>query len=257
MFFILSKVLTFLIRPIIWALALIILGLWARKPKRQRRFVMIGFAIIYFFSIPYIFDTVCHQWEYQSITADQITTPYDIGVLLGGYSAHKVKPSHDRYNFNERANRFNNTIELYFKGKVKKILLTGGSGSLDEPKFFEAKEVAKYLATLGIPKEDIIIESLSRNTHENALFTEAILNKQVNRESKLLLITSAWHMRRAMGCFEKEGLVVTPFSVDFLTESVPISLQRLFYPNTFVLVKWEILIKEWVGYVVYSVVGYI
>ena len=257
MFFILSKLLTFLIRPLIWALVLIIYGLRTRKPKRKHRSIIAAFALIYFFSIPYLFDAICHQWEYQSITADQITTPYDIGILLGGYSAPDVKPSHDRHNFNERANRFNNTIELYFTGKIKKILLTGGSGSLGEQKVFEAQEVAKYLSALGVPEEDVIIESLSRNTHENALFTDALLKKQVNGESRFLLITSAWHMRRAMGCFQKEGLTVTPFSVDFMSESMPLTLKNMLYPNTFILVKWEMLIKEWVGYLVYAMVGYI
>jgi len=66
----------------------------------------------------------------------------------------------------------------------------------------------------GVAPEDIIIESASRNTHENALYVKDLVSSNA-KKGKVILITSAFHMRRAEGCFRKVGIDVTGFSTDF------------------------------------------
>lgn len=256
MFFILSKILVFLIRPITWITGLLLYSYFGRNKKWKKRCLGYSILILFVFSNSFLLNQAIKIWEVETIRASDIQTPYDIGILLGGYSNTKIIPSHDRHNFSERANRFNNTLELYRSGKIKKILLTGGSGSILQKQAKEASEMQSFLRNLGIPNEDIIVEAESRNTRENAMYTKAIIQEKFS-QAKCLLITSAWHMRRSKGCFDKVDLLVTPYSVDHLSEVNNYSPEALFLPNSLALRRWDWLLKEWVGYVVYWLKGYI
>jgi len=110
------------------------------------------------------------------------------------------------------------------------------------------------LVGLGIPRQDIIIEAQSKNTYENAIFSAKIIKEEF-QDPNLLLITSAWHLPRAERCFHKAGVTFTSFGVDYLTEA-NIGIGSLLLPSTHIMLKWEFLIKEWVGYWVYRFTGY-
>ncbi len=256
MFFIFSKVLLFIISPLNWVFALLLYSLFSKKPKRKRNCLIAGILLAYFISNHFIFNQVIKVWEVDTITMDQIQDTFDIGILLGGYTNLYIEPNHDRHNFSESANRFNNTLELYYKGKIKKILLTGGNGDLVYEVAKEADLANRYLQTLGIPPEDIIVENASRNTYENAIFTKKILDKDFPNQS-CLLITSAWHMRRSAAIFKKQQIEVTPFSVHFLGEKTKFGPRDMFLPDKSGFWHWELLIKEWVGYVAYKAKGYL
>src|SRR5258706_7873052 len=73
--------------------------------------------------------------------------------------------------------------------------------------------VKKFLVEIGIPPEDIIIENKSNNTYENAIFTKEILQRDFPN-GRFLLFTAAFHMRRAVACFKKVGMEVTPYGTD-------------------------------------------
>lgn len=76
--------------------------------------------------------------------------------------------------------------------------------------------ISPVIAALGIPKERVRYETLSRNTHENARNTMEMMAPQ--KKEKWLLVTSAFHMPRAMLCFAHEGWALTPVSADYLTD---------------------------------------
>lgn len=190
MFFILSKVLYFLIKPINWVAFPLLYFLWTKNTTRKRWALIITVSAFFFFTNHFIFNQVMRLWEVDTITADQIREPYDIGIILGGYSNFSIRPNHDRHNFNERGNRFYNALELYFEGKIQKLLLTGGTGAMLENQPSEASQMLLFLEKLGIPREDIILEPNSRNTRENALFTQQLIQDQYPN-AKCLLITSA------------------------------------------------------------------
>ena len=255
MFFILSKVLLFMIKPITWVTGLLLYS-WLAK-KRKRWSVAAALVLLLVFSNPFLFNMAVRAWEKKTLTADQIEQPYDIGILLGGFSAVRTLPAHDRFNFSDRANRFTNALELYKSGKIKKILITGGSGQFmlsGEPR--EAPHTKAFLLKIGIPESDIIIESQSRNTYENAAYTQQLLKERGLQDQRLLLITSAWHMPRAIRCFEAVELEVTPFSVDFLSEELQAVPDKVFLPNARAFYLWELILKEWVGIVAYRIRGY-
>lgn len=256
MFFILSKVLYLFVQPLNWVIGLLVFSFFSKVPGRKRKALGLALALIFLFTNHLIFNQIAKAWETKTITADQIATPFEIGILLGGYSNSHILPTHDRHNFSARANRFLNTYELYRAGKIKKILLTGGSGDILQNNPSEAEEVKQFLMLAGVPEADIIVEARSKNTYENAVFTKEILDRDYPGAT-CLMITSAWHMPRSIGCFEKAGVRFTPFSVDFLTEKDRWLPENSLIPDRNGFYYWEVLIKEWVGCVMYRIQGYI
>ena len=103
---------------------------------------------------------------------------------------------------------------------------------------------------VGVPKEDILIENKSRNTYENAKYTSELLG---DNTENLLLITSAWHMKRANLCFQKFNLNCDKFPTDYTMKDKEFNLTYLILPTARTYERWEILIKEWVGFVVYTI----
>jgi len=255
MFFILSKVLAFTIKPVVWLLALMVYALLIKNPRRSRRAVIVALSLLLLMSNRWISNLVFRAWEPETITADQITEPYDIGIVLGGYSNFYIEPGHDRHNLSERGNRLTNALELYFSGKIKKILLSGGSGRLLQDGPSEAELVFALLERWGVPESDIILEPDSKNTWENAEFTNNIIQTR-HPGASCLLITSAWHLPRAQACFQKAGLNATPFAVDYISEANRWDFDLLLMPDKLGLYKWELLIKEWIGLLAYQMQGY-
>ena len=256
MFYVLSKLLYFLIQPINWVMAAMMYSFFSKNPKRKKRSLAFALVIALFFSNHFIFNQFMNLWEVDPVRITSLEKSYDIGILLGGYSNFYKHDNNDRHNFNERANRFNNALELYYAGKIKKIFLTGGSGNLLGAQHSEAILVKEYLLRIGIPLKDIIIESQSRNTRENALFTQKILQEKYPNAS-CLLITSAWHMRRANACFKKLDMHYDCFPVDYVGEKTRWAPESMLIPDRLGFYRWEILIKELVGYFVYGLRGYV
>lgn len=194
-------------------------------------------------------------WEVPSMKANSFSQPFDVGVMMGGAMRY-YNSDMERVVYGSGADRLMQCIDLYKKGKIRKILISGGSGLLTDQRFKEADLLRNVLISTNIPSGDIYIENLSKNTYENALFSAAILKKDFPGQ-KILLITSAYHMRRSMACFEKQGITVTPFSVDEQSGRGQYTPDKLIIPDVFYLEGWDKLIHEWIGYVSYKIAGYV
>ena len=253
MFFIFSKILTFFISPIIWILALLLYAVFSKNQTKKRRCLIFALVFFLFLSNLVFVNEAFQLWEVPAIKNENLEK-YDIGIVLGGMISYDK--SLDRMQFHSGVDRLLQAIDLYKKSYIKKILFTGGSGSI---KYLDNKEgiwIKKYLITIGIPEEDILIESESRNTHENALFTKRLLDSnKIN--GKYLLITSAFHMRRSVACFKKVGLMVKPYSTDRFSGPMKFELDFLFLPKIEAISDWELLIHEMTGYFIYKIAGYL
>jgi uncharacterized SAM-binding protein YcdF (DUF218 family) len=254
MFFVLSKVLYFLIIPLNWVVGLLLYAVFGKNTKWKKRTRNAALVLTLFISNHFLVNLAIKAWETEIKPVSSLQT-YDIAIILGGYSNFEIYPR-DRYNFSGRANRLTQAVELYKKGIIKKMLLTGGSGDILMQKRSEALEVESFLLLMGVPQEDIILEPESRNTYENAIFTKAIINRDYP-DASCLLITSAFHMRRSKACFDQAGLDYTAYSTDVIGERVRFTPHSLILPNRDGFWRWEMLIKEWLGYMAYWVRGYI
>ncbi|MEN0046977.1 MAG: YdcF family protein [Bacteroidota bacterium] len=255
MFFLFSKILNFLINPLVWILAAMIYALWTKKASRRKKGLWIATGLFLFFSNEFLSNQLLHWWEKDTITADQIQQgEYDVAIILGGYGDAYAIPD-DRFNFAKSANRFTQTYELYRAGKIKRILLTGGKSDIWQSNESESILARDLLLRLGVPDSTIILEPNARNTRENALFTKEILDSI--KYENCLLVTSAFHMKRAKACYDKVSLTYTPYAVDYRARRSPKSLKYYLVPDGSSFGVWQMLIKEWMGYVVYRFAGYV
>ena len=255
MFFYLSKILNFLVSPFTWFVLLALAGLMANKPERKRKWWFAAFIVLIIFSNPFLANEVMKRWEVPPIHTETITKPYDVGILLGG-SLQSFDLSNSRPVYSQSVDRLLQTISLYKSGKVKKILLSGGSGSVTRPGEREADIILKVLEETGIPASDIIIENQSRNTYENAAYSARVLKKE-NYGSRHLLITSSFHMRRSMACFHKAGLDPDPFPVDPRSHRNFYTPENSVLPHPGALLTWDAMVHEWLGILSYRLAGYI
>ncbi len=255
MFFILSKILSYLINPFNWILFFLIYAWITKNQQRKNLFFKIGIILLLVFTNNVIFLEFARLWEPKGKKIEQVKH-YDVAVVLGGMSEYNNDL--ERLSIRRGGDRIWQAIHLYHLGKVNKILISGDSGYLVDKGLKEAKQFKQVLLDEGIPNEDIIVENKSKNTYQNALETKKILDKTPQKES-ILLVTSALHMRRSKACFKKVGFKnFGTFSTDHYTgENRNYYFDQYIIPNQSVLNDWYKLIHEWVGYVIYWVVGYI
>ena len=177
---------------------------------------------------------------------------------MGGVLAYNEEKG--RTQFLRGADRLFQAIDLYKQGKIKKIIFTGGSGLVLNPEFKEGVLVKKYVIKLGIPESDFLVGNEYRNTYENDVFTKQLLDRE-NIKGNLLLITSAFHMRRSLGCFAKVGLYPKPFCADkYISDEkkvIDIKIVEWLIPSLDIMTEWTNFIHELVGYGVYKIVGYV
>lgn len=257
MFFILSKTLTYLILPV--PLLAICLLVFLLAPKRRLKGgALLVFSLLFLlYTNPFISNSLMTWWEVPPTPIAALSNHYDAAIILSGVTATAKDPQ-DRVHLHKGADRIMHTVQLYKLGKLGKIIVSGGSGTLlSEEENTEAEKMKKVLLISGVAEEDIWLEESSRNTHENALFTQALLQQKNLPKDRLLLVTSAFHMRRALGCFHKAGLEPLPYSVDFYSFEPKYTPDELLIPSDGAIITWTRLTREWTGYLMYVLMGYV
>ncbi len=254
MFFILSKIVGYLVRPLVVILLLFISSLLIRSKIWKRRLFIAALASLLFCSNEFISNEVMRLWELPPTPFSEITKTYQVGILLTGVTKSNFSPT-DRVYFQRSSDRVTHTLQLYTLGHIKKILISGGSGTILE-RTKEADELALVLQMMGVPKEDLIIENQSDNTYQSAVAVKKMIEGNFAPE-ECLLITSGYHMRRSRACFKKAGLDIDTFSVDFLSNKRTFTPDVLLVPKIESVFVWQVLTKEWVGMLAYKVAGYI
>jgi uncharacterized SAM-binding protein YcdF (DUF218 family) len=258
MFFILSKVLNFLTQPLFYICLALLLSFIFKKEKLKRKLRIAGVVMLFFFSNSFIVDEVYRWWEIPAISMDHLEY-YDCAIVLGGMT-NRYDAKNDRVSFHGGIDRLLQSLLLQKSFKVDKLLLSSGSGYLMYPEEKEAKMIEKFLNQLDYDLTDFWVESESRNTHENAeLSIDLLKNKYGERfnEKRYLIITSGYHMRRAMACFEKQGLKVNVYTTNMKSGPRKFNLEHLLIPSVGAVGRWNALGHELVGYLSYKVMGYI
>ncbi len=250
MFFILSKILYFLLIPLVWILILLIWMMLTKSKTRKKKLLIAVVVISILFSNNFIYTRLVLAWQPQQTTIEPGKV-YSAGILLGGMVGFDIN---NKGHFGEGADRFIQTEKLYHQGLIKKILVTSGSGELLRPGLKEADFLEQELIASGVKKEDIIIENNSRNTFENAIYSKKILDS-LHIQGPYVLITSAMHMPRSEKIFTKAGMQFVTFPSDYHVTRMPFSFEDAIVPKLKLLNDWAYFLKEFIGLKVYQVTG--
>ncbi|TWR28595.1 YdcF family protein [Mucilaginibacter achroorhodeus] len=240
MYFILSKVLFLFAMPVFWAFVLLVYAAFSKKYKQ--RLLVAGIAVFYFFSVRLTVDTFGRLWDVKS--ANIKGKQYSSVILLGGFVS---EDENGNGYFNGASPRYNSAVKLFKEGTAKHILFTGGNGKLRQSKFTEAAFVKDALHLWGVPDSLILLDNKARNTEENAKFSKELLLR-AKLKPPYVLVTSAYHMRRAQLLFEKNGLEVLPYPCNYL-EAENFDTGTVI-PSAEAMASWNIYIKEVIGYIV-------
>jgi uncharacterized SAM-binding protein YcdF (DUF218 family) len=255
MFFVLSKVLSFLAQPLAIVVILLVAAWFVRNTRWKKILFRSGVITLLITSNYFIATEVMRAWEVPVTRYEDIRKRYDFGVLLTGVTKTEMTPK-DRVYFNSGADRATHTLQLYKLGIIRKVIISGGSGRLDGSGVKEADDLASFMVMAGVPEQDLIIENESKNTHESAEFVKKIL-ADIDGPKELLLITSGYHIPRAHACFTKAGLSIDTFAANPIAEPRRINPWILLVPSLDAIGIWQTLLKEWVGFVAYWLAGYI
>lgn len=251
MFFYLSQFLSFLAMPLTIILFFILVGTITKKKK----ILWTGIALLLFFSNQFISNKAMQLWEPEFLAFASLPE-YEMGIVLTGVT-NLSKTTNDRTFFNKGADRATHTVQLYKLGKIKRILITGGQGLNPTNSNTEAELLRDFMVMAGVDKNDILVENQAKNTYQNAVLAkETFVQNGISIQEKSLLITSAFHIKRSKGCFDKVGLPTDTFPVDYYAHESKYDIPFLLYPNPNAINQWHTLAKEWFGIVTYSVLGY-
>ena len=194
------------------------------------------------------------RWEaaYPPVAAADLPQA-DAIVLLGGFVRQPLPPRIVP-DLTGGVDRLFEAARLFHAGKAAHIVVSAGNLPWQVSVAPEAHWIGEYLATLGVPPTAITLESKSRNTHENAVFTAAIL-KQKGWHS-VLLVTSADHMRRAMATFRKAGVQATAAPADVQGRMPLVEDPFDLLPSVEALAETSNVLKEMIGLVYYRLRGW-
>ncbi|GJM27628.1 MAG: membrane protein [Cyclobacteriaceae bacterium] len=255
MFFFLSKTVPYLFMPLTLIILALFTSILLKNEKLKYRLRILALVSLVFFSNRFLVNQIMKFWEVSATPMEQLTTTKRVGIVLTGI-IKKEKLPHDRVYFAEGADRVTHAIQLYKAGKIQKVIISGSTGSFSKSEIKEARQIEEVLLMCNVPQEDLIIEDQSRNTRESAVAVARIINDQL-KGSKFLLITSAFHMRRSIGCFSKAGVEVEAFSTDFKTGDYPPRFTTYVVPDPGALNTWHVLFRELIGMAAYKFMGYI
>ncbi|TPG63599.1 YdcF family protein [Hymenobacter nivis] len=254
MFFLLSKILDAALLPTVWLVALLLGALVARQPRRQRQWLRAAAVLALVGTNRALSNEALRAWERPAVPLAALPPRADAAVLLGGITDANRQPA-DRVYLHAGADRFTNALWLYRAGRVRRIIVSGGSGMVGSQAVSEARQIATLLRLAAVPAADIWLEGRSRNTHENAEFTKQLLARHPGADT-LVLVTAAFHMRRAAGCFAQAGVPVLAFPAGFRTIPRSFTPDYWLLPAPAALEQWSLLLHEMAGWAVYKVRGW-
>lgn len=255
MFFLVSK----LVAPLLSPLPLFFAGTLAVAlvgcRGRARRALAALLAALWLCSADAVVDPLVAWQEsaFPAVALDAVPAA-DAVVVLGGMT--EKRPSHalaDRIELTDSADRLLEGARLVRAGKAPRLVLSGGASDPTGGTPPESPRLADWLAATGlVERARIAVEADSRSTAENAARTAALARASGWR--RVILVTSALHMRRAEACFRRAGLDVVPYPVDYLGEAPALGPADL-VPSEQGLFVMRRLLREWIGLAAYRASG--
>jgi uncharacterized SAM-binding protein YcdF (DUF218 family) len=256
MFFVLSKLLGLLVIPSNFVVGIGLIGivlLLTRFRRLASWLIVTSVVLTALAGLSPLGNVLILPLEQRFPPWDPSHGPPDGIVVLGGSIIPDIATARgDDSGLNEAAERITATVELARKYPNARIIFSGGNGSLFENVEPEAAVAYRMLVALGVAPDRITAEDQSRNTVENAVFSRLIAQPKPGEH--WLLVTSAFHMPRAIGVFRAAGFPVEAYPVDYRTRG-PGDARRLFPSVAFGLAQTDVAMHEWAGLVAYRLTG--
>jgi len=212
-------------------------------------FVSVG--VFWIFTTPIVSSHMVASLEkkFLPVPIDKSPTA-DAIVVLGGSIVGPDSPRID-IELTGSSDRILHAARLYRAGKAPIVIATGGA--MDSQS--EAYAMKAQLTEWGVPKKNVIIETESLNTYRNAVNSKPLLDKR--RVKRVLLVTSAIHMPRALATFRTLGINAIPSPTDYLEVDRKKYEIKDFLPDIDGLGKTSLAVKEYLGLLAYRWRGWI
>lgn len=251
-FVILSKSLDWFLAPLTWALLLGAAALLLRGRARLSRALGVAGALVLLgFSSDLVADRLQHLAERGARTTYRPEVVYDAVIVLGGMVDEDASRASGETELKAEADRVLRGLELVRAGRARSVVVSAGLLEPMPGDVPEADRLAAKLAAWGVPPGQIVAEASSRNTRENAINVGRTAAAHGWRT--LLLVTSAAHVPRALGCFRAIGLEPDVLPVDRRAED---GRDRGWLPRANALAKSSEALRELAGRAVYRLAGY-
>lgn len=252
MIFFLSKLLPQLLLPTGLVIIALLMALW----RRQRRYIIIAIALSWLGATPWISHILASYGEqgqnYQAPAS--LPTAQAIVVLSGGRSlslqANSSQPTPFVLNEWKDGDRFWGGVNLYSAGRAPLLIFTAGQLPWEQTDESEGEIYRNAAVRLGIDPKVIKLTPQVSNTKEEARAVANLLSQSPHESSKpisILLVTSAFHMERALDEFRQAGLGPIPFPVDFRQGYQPQLTFYDFIPAAYNYQLSELMLRELLG----------
>jgi len=244
----LHKLIPLITSPLFVVIILLAISIILRKSKffKIKNFLLsLSFLILFLFSNPLISNKLVKYIEepYQPLKLSEVPVSDFIVVLSG--MVHEVKDN--VYEWSD-PDRFFAGIKLLNANKGKKIIYTGGLLPWEKKKKTEGELLKKKSIEFGVDENDIFITKKVQNTYEEA----NAISHLIDKKSKIILVTSAFHMKRAEFLFKKHAFKVFPYPVDFKFKDNKITILD-FIPSAGSLSRSSFVIRELLGRMYYRI----
>jgi len=252
-FFLASKFIWVILSPANWLIFMPVLAIVLKRLGFLRWSSLIWSIEI--FTVVLIGFYPVGQWlvkplEYYRVDPPSADVNPDGIIVLGGAWITSTSDYWQQWELNHAAEREFALLTLARRYPEAKLVFTGGSGKV----FVQGAKEATFAQTLyedmGLDLSRVTFESESRNTYENALLSKQLV--QPNEGEVWWLVTSAYHMPRAVGVFCKQAWAVQTYPVDHFYSGFSARPQLAFADH---LLEFERVVHEWVGLVAYRVTG--
>jgi uncharacterized SAM-binding protein YcdF (DUF218 family) len=256
LFFVLSKTLGIMLLPTNLLIGLGLVGavlLKTRLVRLGRKLLIASVVLLGICGFSPIGNWLLYPLEQRFPPWDAARgAPEGIVVLGGGIDAD-VSAAHRTAAFTSSSGRIIAAAALAYRYPKARIIYSGGSANLvtdDAAK--EADYVLAVFESLGVSRDRITSERLSRNTFENAEFSKELAAPKNNE--RWLLVTSAYHMPRSIGIFRKIGFVVEPYPADWRLAGAA-DLLKFSVLSVETLAHTDMALREWTGLAAYRISG--
>lgn len=240
--------------PLFWVVLMLGVGflMLRRRPLAARRWIGLGLLVLVLLGWRVLPDRLMHTletWHKPAHPAD-VARYAGVVVLGGSFERASLQTGREAVQLNAHAERLTEAVALALAYPDLPIVFTGGCVDTGEGCVPEAVLARRFFIHMGLAPDRVRYEAASRTTFENALLTAQLPG--LDKTRPWLLLTSAWHMPRAMTAFRSQGWHVTPWPVDFRSND---HMPWTAYSLTKGVQQWQFALHECLGLLAYWVSG--